>query len=194
MRGRTSRRSTSSIRPWPSSRPRAPATACSRGSTTSIGDGWPDILVLGRVHLHPAYWYENPRGGEGLWKKHYVFERIQGETPPFADLNQDGKPELVCHWENRWGYVAPDWSRPAEPWSFHPITGRGRVQPVLPRHRRGRHQRRRTQRLDPQRRLVGAPGHRARTRRSGPPIRSASPRRAGPRCTPTTWTATATTT
>jgi hypothetical protein len=88
-------------------------------------DGWPDILVLGRVHLHPAYWYENPRGGEGLWKKHYVFERIQGETPPFADLNQDGRPELICHWENRWGYVAPDWNRPDEPWSFHPITAKG---------------------------------------------------------------------
>src|SRR5688500_18822942 len=24
------------------------------------GDDWPDILVFGRVHLHPAYWYENP--------------------------------------------------------------------------------------------------------------------------------------
>lgn len=88
-------------------------------------DGWPDILVLGRVHLHPAYWYENPRGGEGLWKKHYVFERIQGETPPFADLNQDDRPELICHWENRWGYVAPDWNHPDEPWTFHPITGKG---------------------------------------------------------------------
>ena len=88
-------------------------------------DGWPDILVLGRVHLHPAYWYENPRGGEGLWKKHFVFERIQGETPPFADLNHDGRPELICHWDNRWGYVAPDWNRPDEPWSFHTITATG---------------------------------------------------------------------
>lgn len=89
------------------------------------GDGWPDILVVGRVHLHPAYWYENPAGKTGLWKKHFVFERIQGETPPFADLNQDGRPELVCHWENRWGYVEPDWARPTEPWSFLPITAEG---------------------------------------------------------------------
>src|SRR5690554_4583628 len=37
------------------------------------GDGWPDILVLGRVHLHRAYWYENPRGAEGMWKRHLVF-------------------------------------------------------------------------------------------------------------------------
>jgi hypothetical protein len=64
-------------------------------------DGWLDILVLGRVHLHAAYWYENPRGQPGHWQKHYAFERIQGETPPFADLDQDGKPEIICHWENR---------------------------------------------------------------------------------------------
>ncbi len=89
------------------------------------GDGWLDILVVGRVHLHPACWYENPAGSQGLWKKHYAFERIQGETPPWADLNQDGRPELICHWENRWGYVQPDWSRPTQPWSFHPITAEG---------------------------------------------------------------------
>src|SRR6478735_4503999 len=29
------------------------------------GDGWPDVLVLGRVHMHAAYWYENPRGKPG---------------------------------------------------------------------------------------------------------------------------------
>src|SRR2546427_12812551 len=28
------------------------------------GDGWPDVLVLGRVHLHEAFWYENPRSEE----------------------------------------------------------------------------------------------------------------------------------
>jgi hypothetical protein len=88
-------------------------------------DGWDDILVLGRVHMHPACWYENPKGGRGHWQKRYAFERIQGETPPFADLNQDGKPEIICHWENRWGWVAPDWTCPAEPWSFHPITEPG---------------------------------------------------------------------
>ncbi len=108
------------------------------------GDGWPDILVLGRVHMHEAYWYENPRlpltpptppGGEGrvrggggketLWKKHFVFERIKGESPPFVDINQDGKPELICHHEGRWGWLEPNWKEPAKPWSFHPITAAG---------------------------------------------------------------------
>lgn len=29
-------------------------------------DSWPDILVLGRVHLHPAYWYENPKDAQAV--------------------------------------------------------------------------------------------------------------------------------
>ena len=76
------------------------------------GDGWDDVLVRGRVHLHPARWCENPRGAEQHWKRHVVFPKIQGENPPFADVTGDGRPEIVTHWERFWGYVAPDWRRP----------------------------------------------------------------------------------
>jgi hypothetical protein len=85
-------------------------------------DGWDDILVLGRVHLHAASWYENPRGGPGLWEKHFVFERVRGESPPFCDLDGDGRPELIGHWDGRWGTIAPDPADPARPWTFRPIT------------------------------------------------------------------------
>lgn len=84
-------------------------------------DGWPDILVLGRVHMHPAQWYENPQGRTGPWPRHFAFERVRGESPPFCDLDGDGKPELIGHWENRWGRIGPDWSDPAKPWSFHSL-------------------------------------------------------------------------
>lgn len=93
------------------------------------GDGWPDILVLGRVHLHEAYWYENP--GEGvdasaeLWQKHYAFERVQGESPTLVDLDGDGHPQLICHWEGRWGWIEPDWEMPRRPWRFHPLSDPG---------------------------------------------------------------------
>lgn len=89
------------------------------------GDGWPDILVLGRVHLHPAVWYENPRGAEGHWKRHYAFERVRGESPPFADVDGDGRPELVAHWEDQWGLIQPVWEDPTQPWRFRPITPPG---------------------------------------------------------------------
>lgn len=90
------------------------------------GDGWQDILVLGRVHLHQAFWYENPKGADGPWKKHFVFERIKGESPPFLDVDGDGRPELVAHWEDQWGLIQPDVSAPDQPWQFKPITAKGK--------------------------------------------------------------------
>jgi hypothetical protein len=90
------------------------------------GDGWPDILVLGRVHLHQAFWYENPgKRTSREWKKHFAFERVQGESPPFADVDGDGKPELVALWESRWGLIQPNWQKPAEPWTFYFVTETG---------------------------------------------------------------------
>ncbi len=85
------------------------------------GDGWDDILVLGRVHLHKAYWYENPRAVTGEWKKHFVFERVQGESPLLTDLTGDGRPELICHWNDHWGWLQPDAKSAEKPWTFRAI-------------------------------------------------------------------------
>lgn len=87
------------------------------------GDGWPDVLRLGRVHLHPAVWFENPQGKDGSWKEHYVFERVLGESPPF--VIHGGQPTLVSHWENRWGLLQPG-AEPTKPWVFTPITSEGK--------------------------------------------------------------------
>ena len=54
----------------------------------------------------------NPQGKPGHWKKHFVFHRVQGETPPFLDADGDGNPELVAHWENHWGLIQPNWAEP----------------------------------------------------------------------------------
>ncbi|MGE3308743.1 MAG: FG-GAP repeat domain-containing protein [Limisphaerales bacterium] len=89
------------------------------------GDGWPDILVLGRVHLHPAAWYANPQGKPGHWTKHFAFERVRGESPPFLDVDGDGHPELVAHWNDQWGLIQPDRTAPEAPWRFKPITENG---------------------------------------------------------------------
>ena len=87
------------------------------------GDGWPDVLRLGRLHLHQAVWFENSQGKPGPWKEHFVFERILGESPPF--ILDRGVPTLVCHWENRWGRLTPDPADSTKPWIFHPITETG---------------------------------------------------------------------
>ena len=81
-------------------------------------DSRPDILVLGRVHKHQAKWYENPGADNRLWKSHFVFERVRGESPTLVDIDDDGQVELICHWDGRWGWIEPEPGRPTEPWRF----------------------------------------------------------------------------
>jgi hypothetical protein len=85
------------------------------------GDGRPDILVLGRVHKHPAIWYENPGGKTGFWNSHFAFARVRGESPTMVDLDGDGIPQVICHWDGRWGSIQPDPAKPNEPWTFRAV-------------------------------------------------------------------------
>jgi hypothetical protein len=101
------------------------------------GDGWTDILVLGRVLFHEAFWYENPgKDGvaqtDGRWKKHFVSQRVFGESPLFEDIDGDGKPEILSisgttanDKIKQWGWYAPDWANPTKPWKFFPVSEKG---------------------------------------------------------------------
>ena len=85
------------------------------------GDGWPDLIVIG-FPGEKAIWLENPRGGEGPWREHVIADTACNETPIFADINGDGKPELVFSLnENQlcWFEPGPD---PTQPWIAHPIS------------------------------------------------------------------------
>ncbi len=84
-------------------------------------DGWKDILIIGFPGRETS-WYENPKGKEGHWARHIVFQQTDNESPAFTDLTGDGKPELVCITKGRYGYAQPDWSDPAKPWRFHAIS------------------------------------------------------------------------
>ncbi len=84
-------------------------------------DGRPDILVLGRVHKHPAMWYENPGTTGQLWEPHFAFERVRGESPALVDLDGNGIPQLIAHWDGRWGTVELNPDKPTEPWAFQPV-------------------------------------------------------------------------
>ena len=34
------------------------------------------------------------------------------------DIDNDDAPELICHWEGKWGWIEPDGDNPYAPWKF----------------------------------------------------------------------------
>lgn len=88
------------------------------------GDGWDDPLVVGFPGA-AAHWYENPQGKPGPWKQNLALAIVDNESPGFADITGDGKPELICHTDGFLGYAEPDWKDPAKPWSFRQISTKG---------------------------------------------------------------------
>jgi len=92
------------------------------------GDGWPDILIYG-FPGKDASWFENPgkAGFDKPWKRHVVFDVVDNESPTWADIDGDGKPEIVCNSGGFFGYAKPG-KDPAEKWTFHPISPKGNWQ------------------------------------------------------------------
>jgi hypothetical protein len=84
-------------------------------------DSWNDILIIGFPGTDTS-WFENPKGTDAPWTRHKIFEQTDNESPTFADLTGDGKPELVCITKGQYGYATPDWNDPAKAWQFHPIS------------------------------------------------------------------------
>ena len=91
------------------------------------GDGWPDILIYGFPGAD-ASWFENPKGREGHWQRHVIFNIVDNESPTFGDINGDGKPEIICNSGGYFGYASADWEHPEKPWTFHPISPKGNWQ------------------------------------------------------------------
>ncbi|MFM2141845.1 MAG: hypothetical protein RLZZ476_389 [Verrucomicrobiota bacterium] len=81
-----------------------------------------DILILGfpgkeaRLYLNPGTHDDKP------WPMHLVADVVDNESPVFADITGDGKPEIVCSTGGKFGWFAPNWSKPTEKWPFVAVT------------------------------------------------------------------------
>ncbi|MEN9674561.1 MAG: hypothetical protein RIS76_457 [Verrucomicrobiota bacterium] len=85
------------------------------------GDGWMDVLIVGFPGKETV-WFENPKTADKHWPRHVIFTQTDNESPTFADLTGDGKPELVCITQGVYGYATPDPADPARPWTWHRIS------------------------------------------------------------------------
>ena len=88
------------------------------------GDGWNDVLTFGLPGT-PAFLYLNPRGKDTHWARHQVFDEVDNESPTFADIDGDGKPELLCNYKGNFGYAKPDWKNVTAKWGFTPVSEKG---------------------------------------------------------------------
>ena len=94
------------------------------------GDGWDDVLMVGFPGT-TASWLENPGAAaapgqpEADWIRHVVVSGVDDESPAFADLTGDGRPELVFSQAGRFGWAEPDWNAPTNEWTFHPLSPPG---------------------------------------------------------------------
>ena len=92
------------------------------------GDGWQDILVYD-LPGEPANVFVNPRGEDGPWPRHPVFDVADGESPDLQDIDGDGRPELFAQSSGpelggRLGFAQLDWTNPLGKARFRPITPR----------------------------------------------------------------------
>jgi hypothetical protein len=82
-------------------------------------DGWDDILVC----PHPGtdgFWYENPKGASGMWKKHLVSKELGNESQDFANFfgSERGPKSLLFNRNGFLGFATPNFTNPYEPWDF----------------------------------------------------------------------------
>jgi len=91
------------------------------------GDGWVDYVVIG-FPGQETFWFENPKGKDEPWQRHTILASTDNESPMFVDITGDGKPELLCMNGGYIGYAEADWSKPEEPWKFHPVSPKGGYQ------------------------------------------------------------------
>jgi hypothetical protein len=97
------------------------------------GDGWTDLIVVDFPGA-PTWWFENPQGKEGPWKRHVCVEVTNNESPQYLDVDGDGKRELLFATSpdskqpdgpGRYLALARPQSDPTQPWKLWRISGNG---------------------------------------------------------------------
>ena len=100
-------------------------------------DGFPDIVTASWMR-NGVYWWENPGKSGGAWKVHFITNSYDTEGGALADINGDGKPDLIF---SHYDHSRNSLDRLRRPGAQSPP--RRRARPGRPRRRRRRYRWRR---------------------------------------------------
>ena len=91
------------------------------------GDGWPDVITTSHAGggKDGAVLYANPKGESRRWEKFTVVSPIDSEETVMADVDGDGKPELVYVGGGYMRYAKPDPANPTGKWIVHTVSESG---------------------------------------------------------------------
>ena len=79
-------------------------------------DGWTDYIVVGFPGKE-AYWYENPKGAPGPWKRHLIGKEANTESPQYLDIDGNGhRALLMAIGDGQMAILRPDPTDPDKPW------------------------------------------------------------------------------
>ena len=102
-------------------------------------DGWVDAFFVG-FPGQDAYWLMNPgaeadesskiAGGKLVrasngWQRFLALQPVDNESPQFEDINNDGRPDLLCQSKDRLGWAEYSLESPQSSWTFHPVSATG---------------------------------------------------------------------
>jgi hypothetical protein len=102
-----------------------PGDAWIQSAADFNGDGWPDIISTNYGSLGVTL-YVNPGADHNRrWEKFQVVKEVQSEVAVLADVDGDGKPEIVYMGGGQVRYAKPDPANPTGLWIVKNVSEKG---------------------------------------------------------------------
>ena len=85
------------------------------------GDGWDDVFVCPHPGTH-SYWYENPKGAEGHWKKHMALAELGNESQQWLEVVQGFGKGPIYNMNGKFGFGMFKIESGVPQWTFHQVS------------------------------------------------------------------------